>query len=83
MKINSSQSEEAESSWVLVNSLSNHTNNRESDSRDTETQEQVLELNVTECEDREPRKEELQRITDLMDGFKASKVTRDKLDRQV
>lgn len=88
MKINSSQSEEGDSSWTLVNSLSNHTNSREVDSRDAETslsmtsKEPVKELNVTECEDSEPRKEDLQRLTALMDGFKASKVTRDKVDRQ-
>uniref|UniRef100_A0A7N6B8L9 Acetylserotonin O-methyltransferase-like n=1 Tax=Anabas testudineus TaxID=64144 RepID=A0A7N6B8L9_ANATE len=35
---------------------------------------QVVQLNVTEHEDNEPRKEDLQRITELMDGFKASKA---------
>lgn len=32
-------------------------------------------LNVTEQEEREPKREELQRIIQLMDGFKASKVS--------
>uniref|UniRef100_A0A4W6DFU9 Acetylserotonin O-methyltransferase-like n=1 Tax=Lates calcarifer TaxID=8187 RepID=A0A4W6DFU9_LATCA len=35
---------------------------------------QVMALNVTEHEDSEPKKEDLQRITGLMDGFKASKA---------
>lgn len=68
---------------MLVNSLSKHTDSREVGSQDAETslsmtsKAPVMELNVTECEDSEPRKEDLQRITELMDGFKASKVTRD------
>lgn len=32
-------------------------------------------LNVMEQEEREPKREELQRIIQLMDGFKASKVS--------
>ncbi len=87
MKRNGSESEVGESSWTLVNSLSKHTDDREAESRDTEntalplmtSRRQVIELNVTEHEDSEPKKEDLERIIELMDGFKASKVFRDKL----
>lgn len=33
-----------------------------------------IELNMTEHEDGEAKKEDLQRMIELMDGFKASKV---------
>lgn len=67
---------------MLVNSLSKHTEDREAELRDSEitalplttSRGQVMALNVTEHEDSEPKKEDLQRITGLMDGFKASKV---------
>ncbi|XP_051260605.1 probable bifunctional dTTP/UTP pyrophosphatase/methyltransferase protein isoform X3 [Dicentrarchus labrax] len=73
-----SESEVGESSWTLVNSLSKHTDKF----RDCEntplplmtSRGQVMELNVTECENSEPKKEDLQRIIELMDGFKASKA---------
>ena len=35
---------------------------------------QVIQLNVAKQEDSEPKREDLQRIIELMDGFKASKV---------
>lgn len=35
-------------------------------------------LDVREQEDSEPKNEDLQRIVELMDGFKASKVVRNK-----
>lgn len=74
---------------MLVNSLSKHTDNGKAAFWDSEnttvplmtSKEQVMELNVTEHEDSEPKKEDLQRIIELMDGFKASKVIGDKLDR--
>ncbi|KAM6955754.1 putative bifunctional dTTP/UTP pyrophosphatase/methyltransferase protein isoform 1-T2 [Lycodopsis pacificus] len=66
---------------TLVNSLSKHTEDREANLRDSEntlplmtSRGQVIELNVTEQEDSELKKEDLQRIVDLMDGFKASKA---------
>ncbi|XP_018558250.1 probable bifunctional dTTP/UTP pyrophosphatase/methyltransferase protein isoform X2 [Lates calcarifer] len=76
------ESEVGESSWMLVNSLSKHTEDREAELRDSEitalplttSRGQVMALNVTEHEDSEPKKEDLQRITGLMDGFKASKA---------
>lgn len=37
--------------------------------------ERAMPLNVTGQEEREPKREELQRIIQLMDGFKASKVS--------
>ncbi|XP_040913256.1 probable bifunctional dTTP/UTP pyrophosphatase/methyltransferase protein isoform X1 [Toxotes jaculatrix] len=68
-----------ESSWMLVNSLSKHTKDREGDSENTAlplitNRGQAIELNVTEHEDSEPKNEDLQRIIELMDGFKASKA---------
>lgn len=79
VKINSSG--EGERSWMLVNSLSKRTENGENLENATLTaasgKEQAMEFNVTEQEDREPKKEELQRIMQLMDGFKASKVSGD------
>lgn len=85
MKKNSSESEVGESSWTLVNSLSKHTDDIEAESRDSEnttlplttSRGQVIELNVTEPEDGEQKREDLQRIIELMDGFKASKVIKD------
>ncbi|XP_068574296.1 probable bifunctional dTTP/UTP pyrophosphatase/methyltransferase protein isoform X2 [Cebidichthys violaceus] len=67
--------------WTLVNSLSKHTEDREANLRGSEntvplmtSRGQVIELNVTEQEDGEPKTDDLQRIVDLMDGFKASKA---------
>ncbi|XP_071335633.1 probable bifunctional dTTP/UTP pyrophosphatase/methyltransferase protein isoform X2 [Trachinotus anak] len=82
MKRKVSESEVGESSWMLVNSLSKHTDNRAAEPRTSDTASlllipsrgQAIELNVTEHEDSEPKKEDLQRITELMDGFKASKA---------
>lgn len=67
---------------MLVNSLSKHTDNGEAALWDSEkttlplmtSKEQVMELNVSEHEESEPKKEDLQQIIELMDGFKASKV---------
>lgn len=81
MKKNDGESEVGESSWTLVNSLSKHTDDRQAEVIDSEnaallmaSRGPAMELNVTEHEGGEPRKEDLQRITELMDGFKASKV---------
>uniref|UniRef100_A0A8D0CNY1 Acetylserotonin O-methyltransferase-like n=1 Tax=Sander lucioperca TaxID=283035 RepID=A0A8D0CNY1_SANLU len=69
-----------ESSWMLVNSLSKHTDAREAEFIYnttlplTASRGQVIELNVTEHGDTELKKEDLQRIIDLMDGFKSSKA---------
>lgn len=69
---------------MLVNSLSKHTDAREAEFIYnttlplTASRGQVIELNVTEHGDTELKKEDLQRIIDLMDGFKSSKVIRDK-----
>lgn len=74
----------SESSWTLVNSLSKHTDDREAEFQHSEnttlslmtSRWQVTEFNVTEKEDSElpVKKEDLQQIIELMDGFKASKV---------
>lgn len=81
VKINSSNSGEGERSWMLVSSLSKRTENGENLENAAlpaaSGKEQAIELNVTEQENREPKKEELQRIMQLMDGFKASKVNGD------
>lgn len=71
---------------MLVNSLSKHTENKQAEIQFSEnatvpvppSRGQAMELNVTEQEDSEPKKEDLQRITELMDGFKASKVIANK-----
>lgn len=82
MKRKGSESELGQSSCTMINSLSTHTNAKEAELSGSESATlqqmtspgQVVQLNVTEHEDNEPRKEDLQRITELMDGFKASKV---------
>ncbi|XP_023260331.1 N-acetylserotonin O-methyltransferase-like protein isoform X1 [Seriola lalandi dorsalis] len=82
VKRKGSESEAGESSWMLVNSLSKHTENRAAELRDSEnatlplipSRGQAIELNVTEHEDSELKNQDLQKITELMDGFKASKA---------
>ncbi|XP_059199514.1 probable bifunctional dTTP/UTP pyrophosphatase/methyltransferase protein isoform X2 [Centropristis striata] len=79
VKRRSNESEVDESSWTLVNSLSKHAGDRKV--RDSEnsalplmtSRGHVMKLNVTEHEDSELQ-EDLQRIVDLMDGFRASKA---------
>ncbi|XP_075887199.1 putative bifunctional dTTP/UTP pyrophosphatase/methyltransferase protein isoform X2 [Nelusetta ayraudi] len=66
VKINS---EQGDGSRTPVNSLSNKT----SPGKSAETR-RAMPLNVTEQEEREPKREELQRIIQLMEGFKASKA---------
>nr|XP_046260426.1 probable bifunctional dTTP/UTP pyrophosphatase/methyltransferase protein isoform X1 [Scatophagus argus] len=77
VKRNGNESEVGESSWMLVNSLSKHTDDREAENttRLPMTSRQLAtELNVTEHENCEPNKEDLERIMEVMDGFKASKA---------
>ncbi|XP_026232894.1 probable bifunctional dTTP/UTP pyrophosphatase/methyltransferase protein isoform X1 [Anabas testudineus] len=82
VKRKGSESELGQSSCTMINSLSTHTNAKEAELSGSESATlqqmtspgQVVQLNVTEHEDNEPRKEDLQRITELMDGFKASKA---------
>lgn len=72
---------------MMVNRLSKHTEKSEAEFRDSSnttvpsvnSRGQVMELNVTDLEDSEPRKEDLKQIIEMMDGFKASKVIGDKL----
>uniref|UniRef100_A0A673CQW2 Acetylserotonin O-methyltransferase-like n=1 Tax=Sphaeramia orbicularis TaxID=375764 RepID=A0A673CQW2_9TELE len=76
---NRSESEVGESSRTLVNSLSKHTDKREIQGSNhtlptMTSRGQLIEFNVTEHEDSEPKKEDLQQIIQLMDGFKASKA---------
>ncbi|XP_055361177.1 probable bifunctional dTTP/UTP pyrophosphatase/methyltransferase protein isoform X2 [Betta splendens] len=76
VKRKSSESEVGESSWTSVNSVSTHTNYKEVELLDcgTNSKGQVPERNVAKPDDSEPREEDLQRISELMDGFKASKA---------
>lgn len=65
------------SSWTLVNSLSKHTEDRKAklgDSENATLPPMTSRGQVTEQEPSEPKKEDMQRIIDLMDGFKASKA---------
>ncbi|KAM9850819.1 putative bifunctional dTTP/UTP pyrophosphatase/methyltransferase protein [Aulostomus maculatus] len=73
VKRKGSESEAVESSWTLVNSSTTHTDDRESLPL-TDSREQSMELNMTEREGSEPRKEDLLQLIGLMDGFKASKA---------
>lgn len=59
MKKNGDNSNEDEHTWSLGNSCSTNP---------------APEVIVTEREDNGPQKDDLQRIIELMDGFKASKV---------
>uniref|UniRef100_A0A1A7WNJ8 Acetylserotonin O-methyltransferase-like n=2 Tax=Iconisemion striatum TaxID=60296 RepID=A0A1A7WNJ8_9TELE len=69
-----------ESSWTLVNSLSEHNEEAEllnSESSSTtliRSREQRTELNLTALEDTDLKKEDLEQISKLLDGFKASKA---------
>eukprot|EP00064_Thunnus_orientalis_P009080 superscaffoldBa00001132_g9103 len=82
VKRKGSESEVGESSWTLLNSLSKHTDEREAELRGSENttlplttnRGQLIEHNVREHEDSGPKREDLQRIIELMDGFKASKA---------
>ncbi|XP_029981321.1 putative bifunctional dTTP/UTP pyrophosphatase/methyltransferase protein isoform X1 [Sphaeramia orbicularis] len=79
VKRKGSESEVGESSRTLVNSLSKHTDKREIQGSNhtlptMTSRGQLIEFNVTEHEDSEPKKEDLQQIIQLMDGFKASKA---------
>uniref|UniRef100_A0A673CJG5 Acetylserotonin O-methyltransferase-like n=1 Tax=Sphaeramia orbicularis TaxID=375764 RepID=A0A673CJG5_9TELE len=58
-------SSDEESASVELHHNSSHT---------TLIERQLIEFNVTEHEDSEPKKEDLQQIIQLMDGFKASKA---------
>ncbi|XP_041857675.1 probable bifunctional dTTP/UTP pyrophosphatase/methyltransferase protein [Melanotaenia boesemani] len=81
VKRKGNESELGESSWTLVNSLSKH-DDKEANLHDSESVTsplirstgQVTELNVGVHEDDEPRKEDVKRICELIDGFKASKA---------
>lgn len=82
MKKKGRESEASQSSRTLINSSSKHTDEIEVKRHGTENRTsasmssrgQAIELNVTPHEDGGPRKEDLKRIGELIDGFKASKV---------
>lgn len=71
MKINA---EPGEDSWTPVNSLSNNRSQENLAEAAESSKGRSAPLNIMEQEEREPKREELQRIIQLMDGFKASKV---------
>lgn len=68
MKINGEQGE------TPVNSLSSETSQENLAGAAESGKGRPMPSNVMEQEEREPKREELQRIIQLMDGFKASKV---------
>ncbi|KAM8854725.1 putative bifunctional dTTP/UTP pyrophosphatase/methyltransferase protein isoform 1-T3 [Spinachia spinachia] len=79
---NTGENEAAGCSLLLVNSLSKHSEDTQANVRDCKNatlppmtrRGRGIELNVTRQEAIEPKKEELQQIVDLIDGFKASKA---------
>ncbi|XP_071782448.1 putative bifunctional dTTP/UTP pyrophosphatase/methyltransferase protein isoform X1 [Centroberyx gerrardi] len=82
VKRKGSESGVSESSWTLVNSLSKQSDGREAGLKDADrttltpvtSRGPSIELNLMEHEDSEDNKEGLQRMIELMDGFKASKA---------
>ncbi|KAM4608586.1 putative bifunctional dTTP/UTP pyrophosphatase/methyltransferase protein isoform 2-T2 [Polymixia lowei] len=82
VKRKGSESGVGDSSWTLVNSLSKHSEGSEAGLQDFDEttlplgtrRGPVNEFNLMEHEDIGDNKEDLQRITELMDGFKASKA---------
>ncbi|XP_017265558.1 probable bifunctional dTTP/UTP pyrophosphatase/methyltransferase protein [Kryptolebias marmoratus] len=80
LKRKNGNSKASERSWTLVNSLSKGTDGEtklhDSENKSTSiiSRDEGIKLNVTAEEDSEPKKEDLQRIYELLDGFKASKA---------
>ncbi|KAM3607127.1 uncharacterized protein V6R79_002088 [Siganus canaliculatus] len=80
VKKNSTESEGGKTSGKLVNSLSKPTDHKEvrgpggATLSQLTSRGQAIELNVTEKEDSQLKNEDLKRIIELMDGFKASKA---------
>lgn len=71
--------EESERSWKPVNSEGNKTSQEDLVEVTESDERRAMQQNVTEQEEREPKREELQQIIQLMDGFKASKVITDSM----
>lgn len=76
MKKNGDNSKEDEHTWSLGNSCSTNPTPENTTAPSLSSREQLTEVIVTEREDNGPQKDDLQRIIELMDGFKASKVNR-------
>ncbi|XP_028250214.1 putative bifunctional dTTP/UTP pyrophosphatase/methyltransferase protein [Parambassis ranga] len=82
VKRKGNEGEGSESLWTLVDSLSKHTDDRKAELHDSEntalpltgSRGQVIEISVTGHEDCEPHEEDLKRISQLIDGFRASKA---------
>lgn len=78
VKRNGGESEEGESSLMLANSLSKHTKDGEIRGSKNTTLPPVTTRGhgtaLSRHKDGEPKKEDLQRMIELMDGFKASKA---------
>ncbi|XP_008280561.1 putative bifunctional dTTP/UTP pyrophosphatase/methyltransferase protein [Stegastes partitus] len=81
-KVKRKGSKSSQSSGALVNSLSKHTDGNEAKLQDSDNTPlplitnsgQLIDRSVTENEDSQPKKEDLERISELLDGFKASKA---------
>ncbi|XP_034042531.1 probable bifunctional dTTP/UTP pyrophosphatase/methyltransferase protein [Thalassophryne amazonica] len=74
-----SEEEVGESSWTLANSRLKQSDNQPSEKQHSplpllSSRGQQTEPSVMDREHCEPKKEDLQRLTELMDGFKASKA---------
>lgn len=74
MKKNGDPSKEDEHAWSLGNSCSTNPAPENTTAPSLSSREQLAEVIVAEREDNGPPKDDLQRIIELMDGFKASKV---------
>lgn len=74
VKKNGDNSKEDEHSRPLGNSCFTNPAPENTTSPSLSSREQLTEVSDTECEDSGPQKDDLQRIIELMDGFKASKV---------
>lgn len=74
MKKNGDNSKEDERTLSLGTSCSMNPAPENTSAPSLSSREQLTEAGVPEREDNGPQKDDLQRIIELMDGFKASKV---------
>lgn len=74
VKKNGDNSKEDEHSRPLGDSCFTNPSPENTPSPSLSSREQLTAVSDTECEDSGPQKDDLQRIIELMDGFKASKV---------
>ncbi|XP_056889389.1 probable bifunctional dTTP/UTP pyrophosphatase/methyltransferase protein isoform X2 [Takifugu flavidus] len=74
VKKNGDNSKEDEHTWPLGNSCSTNPAAENTTAPSLSSREQLTEVIGTQREDNGPQKDDLQRIIELMDGFKASKA---------